>query len=146
MATRDERFPRRFLKAADFEDGDSLLVIEKVYQEEFEKDGVKETGTVISFQGVEMELRCNPTNWDMIAAQHGGDDAQWKGKQVTLGSREVKSFGEIKPAIRVIPPAKAVKTGLPGKKTAPTPARTSETEAAYSAADDKADPNHPDKW
>ena len=128
-----EMYPSRFLKAEDFEEGQTfILTIASVGMEELGQGQKKETKPVAYFLETEKALVLNKTNANVIA-QHLGDDTEmWIGKKVAFTTIEVDSFGEIVRAIRVktkqpahaphitLPPRVNIpsKSGIPGVPTA----------------------------
>ena len=141
MSSSNERFPSKYLKAADI-DVDYEVTIASTETEMFkEDDGTQVKKTLVWFQELDKALMLNRTNDGLIVAQHGDDDAGWVGKTIVLSVEDVTYKGKVVPAIRVKRPARAVvpRKPLPAGKRLPASqahAPQSETEAADAAADD----------
>jgi hypothetical protein len=100
----DELFPSKFLKASDFEEGETKLVtIKDVQLEEVgKKDAEVETKPVVYFREKDTKpIVCNKTNATTIRNLYGNDTYDWIGKRITLFVTQVDSFGEQVDAIRV---------------------------------------------
>lgn len=118
MTTVGQLFPSRFLKAEDdFEEGETkTLTIDRWEQEELGRGQNKETKPVLYFKEINKGLVLNKTNAAIIAETLNlGTLEEWIGKQITLFTMEVDSFGDIVRAIRVKSKAKG--------KSAPAPVK-----------------------
>jgi hypothetical protein len=95
-------FPGRFIHAADFLGKQVTLTIADVKLEKMPNE--KKNGGqkwIVSFEKTEKEWALNRTNAEALVCMWGRDISKWVGKRVTLFPREVESFGETVPAIRV---------------------------------------------
>lgn len=116
MTTVGQLFPSRFLKAEDdFEEGETkTLTIDRWEQEELGRGQNKETKPVLYFKEINKGLVLNKTNAAIIAETLNlGTLEEWVGKQITLFTMEVDSFGDIVRAIRVKAKAKGKPTATP---------------------------------
>jgi hypothetical protein len=106
MPKINEAFPSKYLKAADLEDRQHLMVMERA---EFEMLG-DERKLILYFQNQKKGLVLNKTNANTIAAKYGDDTEDWLGKEIVLFEAMVDFQGKTGPAIRVrAPKAKAAK-------------------------------------
>lgn len=97
-----EMFPSRFMKAEDFEEGESrILTIKMVEMEELGQGKDAKSKPVIYFRDHEKQLVLNKTNCSIVAKLHGDDTDDWVGKRIALYAVEVESFGDVVRAIRV---------------------------------------------
>lgn len=142
MTTVGQLFPSRFLKAEDdFEEGETkTLTIDRWEQEELGRGQNKETKPVLYFKEINKGLVLNKTNAAIIAETLNlGTLEEWVGKQITLFTMEVDSFGDIVRAIRVKAKAKGkpapapVKPNGNGIKPQAAPAPAPETPSAPKA-------------
>lgn len=98
-----EIFPSRWLKAEDFQEGETKVVTITGVQNETLGEGAKaEIKPVITFAELK-PMVMNKTNANAIAKLHGDDTDMWIGKRIGLFAMEVDAFGEIQLAIRVKP-------------------------------------------
>ena len=101
---RYQEYFKTFLGGWSFADGDKVLTISKVGEEEFrdaESGGTKK-GLVIHFKEEELGMVLNVTNAATIAAVTGTDVMdEWVGKKISVGTSKVKAFGQVHDAIRV---------------------------------------------
>ena len=101
---RYQEYFKTFLGGWSFADGDKVLTITKVGEEEFrdvESGGTKK-GLVLHFKEVELPMVINVTNATTIAEVTGTDVMQeWVGRKIQLGTSPVKAFGQVHQAIRV---------------------------------------------
>ena len=116
---KDERFPSKWLKAADLKGKSAIVTIDKVEMQSFKNDkGYEEDKLVVHFKGKTKGLIINQTNWDSISEITGeDDDAGWPEHKVELYSKKVEMRGKLVEAIRVRAPAQPE---LP-KSTKPLP-------------------------
>src|SRR5262245_17738310 len=86
MATRSERYPRRFLIAEDLKGRSVVVEIEEECPEELtDTNGKTANKPVLSFVGKEKKLVLNATNWDSIVEITGCEDSRdWPGHKVEL--------------------------------------------------------------
>lgn len=122
----NQAFPSKWLKADDCEDGDLVLTIKRVTQEEVGKDDM-EVKPVVYFRETEKGLVLNKTNAKTIANLHGPETDEWKGKRIALFATEVSMGGQQTMGLRV---------RLKAPKAAPEPAGVG---AKSKAADDDED-------
>ncbi len=92
-------FSGDYLKAADLDGHEPVVVIATVEEKEFD-DGTK---LLISFQGKKKSLVANKTNAGRIAYIHGDETDDWVGKEIQLYTELVPFQGKETPAIRVRP-------------------------------------------
>jgi len=110
-----EQYPSRYLRAADYENGQAWpLTIERVEREQV-VDGEGEK-PVLYFVGAEKGLVLNQVNGGMLADLFGDDMSQWPGKSVILRRETTLFNGKRVPAMRLHP--------LPAAPLAPAPAAT----------------------
>jgi hypothetical protein len=117
-----EVFPSRFIKAADIEGKDDVVVtITNVTVEEVGDD----QKPVARFKGAEKGLVLNRTNWDRIAYIAGNDDSDaWPGVRIGLYCELVSFGGKTGPAVRVRPPGKQAAAAQQQATAAPRPEPT----------------------
>lgn len=84
MATRNELFPSKYLKAADLKGNPVVVTIDKVVQETLEANGKKEMKPVLHFRGTAKTMVMNVTNFTSIADQHGDETDDWPGCKIEL--------------------------------------------------------------
>ena len=98
MATRDEVFTSKYLKAADLKGRGHVVEIEECWQETLKsKEGKESNKTILRFVGKTKALVLNMTNWDSVAEITGeGDTISWPGHAIeiyptktTMGSERV---------------------------------------------------------
>jgi hypothetical protein len=106
MATKAERFPKRFLSAADLKGKPLRLQIKDEYGEELtDTKGVKKEKSILSFTGTNKELVLNSTNFDLIQDLTGEIDTDnWKGAVIVLVPDKTQMSGKIVDCIRVRAP------------------------------------------
>jgi hypothetical protein len=120
MATKDERFPKRFLSADDLKGKPIRLEIKREYLEELaDTTGKKRNKSILAFAGTTKELVLNVTNWEKIAEITGEYDSEnWQGRKVELYPTTTEMAGKTVDCIRIRAPAqKEMKL----KKSAPAP-------------------------
>jgi hypothetical protein len=102
VATVEDFFPSRFLKAADLGGKEITVTIDRVESDVFEQDGRKQPKPVIHFKEAGIKpMVSNKTNYLMIAAACGKDDKDWPGKRVILYPDLVPFKGILTDAVRV---------------------------------------------
>jgi len=92
MATRNTRFPKKFLTKEDVGDGLTVCIVTLEEQEVQTGAGKTETKTVCLLKD-EKPFIVNGSNWDTMADLHGGDDASWGGHWITLFCDPTVTFG-----------------------------------------------------
>ena len=106
MATRNERFPSKFLKSADLTE-DTLATIAKVVEEQIGEE--RESKPIVYWR--ERDLKpypLNATNWDACATLSGKeDDQRWGGLRVLLTKTQVMFRKELRDTIRIVAAPKA---------------------------------------
>lgn len=119
-----EMYPSRFMKAEDFEEGETrIFTIKNVEMEELGQGKEKQEKPVLQFREPDTkEFVLNKTNAANIAKLYGDDTDDWLGKRIELYTLEVDSFGDVVRAIRV-------KTKVPKGAQAPAPSRTRDEQA-----------------
>jgi hypothetical protein len=120
MATKAERFPKRFLAAADLNGKPVRLEIRREYVEELtDTAGKKKDKSILAFVGTDKELVLNATNFDSIIDITGeGDTEAWAGKKVELYPTTTHLGGKTVDCIRVRAPGQPEMKLVP---SAPTP-------------------------
>jgi hypothetical protein len=124
MATKSDRFPKRFLSAADLKGKTVRLTIEREYTEELQgADGDKKLKSILSFAGTDKELVLNVTNFDAICDATGEYDTEnWAGKKIELYPTQTRLGGKTVDCIRVRAPEQAaMKLASPAPTPAPSP-------------------------
>jgi hypothetical protein len=104
MATRDEIFPSRFLKAGDLNGKAVVVEIEAAPTELLGSGADAKTKTVLYFNGPLKPLVLNMTNWDSVAAIAGGDTDDWPGRKIELFPTSTTLKGQTVDCIRIRPP------------------------------------------
>lgn len=102
MPNINEAFPSKFLRAADLDDRQHLLIMDRA---EFENLG-DDRKLILYFKGQEKGLVLNKTNANTIAKLYGDDTDGWIGKEIVLFDVPVDFRGETVQAIRVRGPKK----------------------------------------
>jgi hypothetical protein len=103
MATRNDRFPSKYLKASDL-NGDTLATIAQVVEELLGEE--KQSKPVAYFREEHVKpYPLNVTNWDFAAALSGkADDKEWAGLRVLLVPTRVMFKKELRDTIRFAAP------------------------------------------
>ena len=119
MATRNDRFPGKYLKASDL-DGDTLATIARVSEELLGEE--REPKPVAYFREEHLKpYPLNRTNWDFCAALSGKpDDQQWSGLPVLLRTTRVMFRKELVETIRFAAPP-ATKRQTTPRPSSPVP-------------------------
>ena len=107
MPLVNEVFPSKYLGAADLQNKDVLVTIDRVEMEQFEDAGKKVPKPVVYFRGSEKGLVANKTNSVAIADITGQPDTDnWGGARICLFPTMVQFGVKMTEAIRVKrPPA-----------------------------------------
>jgi hypothetical protein len=103
-------YPSTYLKAADLQDRNVPVVIDKVVMELI----VDEHKPVVYFQNHERGLVLNKTNANNIAHIYGDETDDWIGKEIILYPTIVDFQGRSVDAIRVKAPARRPAVQAPG--------------------------------
>lgn len=96
-----EAFPSKYIKAADLNDQNVRVIMERVEMEDIGDDGDK---PVLYFRGKEKGMVLNKTNSNNIAMVYGDETDDWLGREIILYPTMVDYQGRSVPAIRVRPP------------------------------------------
>ncbi len=96
-----EAFPSKYIKAADLNDQNVRVIMERVEMEDIGDDGDK---PVLYFRGKSKGMVMNKTNSNNIAIVYGDETDDWIGKEIILYPTMVDYQGRSVPAIRVRPP------------------------------------------
>jgi hypothetical protein len=110
MASIEDFYPSKFLKASDIEE-DTSVTIHEVGRDNFrDDDGANRLKPIIYFRerGVK-PLICNKTNFQRIAEVAGADTDDWAGTRLVLFADKVSMHGKSVDPIRVRPAPKAKK-------------------------------------
>jgi hypothetical protein len=114
---RDEVFKSTYLKASDLKGRKIPVVIESVEMETLGQGKDAEDKAVAHFQGKDLGLVLNMTNWDTIQELLGSDDTDyWIGKKILLVPAKTKFGNKMVDCIRIEP-----YTGRTPPGTAPGP-------------------------
>jgi len=118
MATRSERYPKRFLIAEDLKGKSVVVEIEEEGLEELtDTNGNTANKSVLSFVGKEKKLVLNATNWDSIVEITGCEDScDWPGHKVELFPTTTPVAGRKVDCIRIRRPS-----SRPAPATLPPP-------------------------
>jgi hypothetical protein len=139
MATKQDRFPRRFLSAPDLKGKPVTLKIGREYMEELaDTTGKKRNKSIMSFKGTDKELVLNVTNFDSIVEATGEHDSEkWSGKKIVLYPTTTQMGGKTLDCIRVRGPAQKEMTLKSAPEPAPEPKPEPETENGDDDTDDE---------
>lgn len=99
-------FPSNYIKAADLQNQNVMVVIERIQIE----DVGDETKPVLYFQNKAKGMVLNKTNANNIALVYGDETDDWLGKELVLYPTMVDFQGRSVPAIRVRVPAPRERT------------------------------------
>ena len=110
MTTVTEAFPSNYLKAADLNNNTVKVKIDRVVFEEIGQN--KDKKPVMYFDKVKKGLVLNKTNALGIAATHGDQMEDWRGKEIELFSQMVPFQGQNVPSIRCRAVAEAATSPL----------------------------------
>lgn len=99
MPKINEMYPSKWLKANDCEDGDLVLTIDRIVQEEI--GPTRDRKWVLYFIEIDKGLVLNKTNTNTIAKLCGDDTDDWEGKKIILFATETDYQGQTVDAIRV---------------------------------------------
>ena len=123
MATRDEVFPSKYLKAADLSGRPTTVTIDAAPLETLKNpEGKEQVKTVLYFKKARKSLPLNMVNWDSVAAVAGGDSDAWRGHQIELYPDKTTMGGKLVDCIRIRAPAQSDLVAVAQKaKAAPPP-------------------------
>jgi hypothetical protein len=107
MATRSERYPRRFVSTDDLKGMSVVVEIEEERLEELtDTNGKTVSKPVLSFVGKEKRFVLNATNWDAIVEITGCEDSRdWPGHKVELFPTTTLMAGRRVDCIRIRRPS-----------------------------------------
>lgn len=106
-------FPSKYLKAADLQDKNVTLIMNRVELEDIQGEDHKKP--VLYFEKAKKGLVLNVTNSKAIARIYGDNTDDWEGKAVTLFPAMVDFKGDTVEAIRLKAPQKAAAAKLAAK-------------------------------
>jgi hypothetical protein len=132
MATESDRFPKRFLSAADLKDKPLAVTIKAEYTEELQSaDGEKKSKSILSFKETDKELVLNVTNFDSICDITGKfDTEEWPGEKIELYPDKTRMGGKTVDCVRVrAPEQKELK--LKKQTRAPKPAEPAKVDPGF---------------
>ncbi len=98
---RSERFPSRYVKAADLKPGGATVVIDHVEMEPVGQGKDQQTKPVIYFKNASKTLVLNSVNDETLGTLFGDDDKNWRGERVVLYPTTTTFGGKTVPCIRV---------------------------------------------
>ena len=102
MATRDEVFPSKYLKAADLNGKPVTVTIEGAPLETLKNpEGKEQIKTVLYFRGSKKMLPLNMTNWDSVADICGDNTDDWPGHRIELYPDRTQMGSKIVDCIRI---------------------------------------------
>lgn len=123
MPKLNDMFPSRYLKAADFEDGDAVVTIERLEEDTVGQGKDAKDVWIVYFTELDKGLVLNKTNTVTIGKLYGDDTDDWTGKKITLFSTEVQYQSDMVAAIRIrSKPPKARQKPVAVKAEAPVEA------------------------
>ena len=118
MPRLNEIFPSKFLKAADLNNREVKVTIDRVVNEEVGQDGDRRW--VAYFQNADKGLVLNKTNADTIAMIVGDDDTDnWTGQTILLFPTMTQYQGRPVEAIRVTKVRQSGAQGQPAQQRPP---------------------------
>jgi hypothetical protein len=126
MATREELFPSKYLKAADLKGKAVVVNIASAPIETLKTpNGSEERKTVLYFSnGAKKVLPLNRTNWDSVASICGENSDDWPGQEIELFPSTTELRGEVVGCVRIRRPqggTVAKKAAAPAAKKAKRP-------------------------
>jgi hypothetical protein len=121
MATREEMFPSKYLKAPDLKGKAVVVTIASAPIETLKTpNGTEERKTVLYFSnGAKKVLPLNRTNWDAVADICGENSDDWPGEKIELYPTKTELRGETVACIRVRRPAQGDIVAATKKTAAP---------------------------
>jgi hypothetical protein len=109
MATRNEIFPSKYLKACDVGGKPAVIDIEVAMTETLGSGSDAKQKTVLYFRGKLKPLVLNMTNWDAVADIAGGDTDDWSGHTIEVYPTTTTLKGQTVDCVRVRRPRRAPK-------------------------------------
>jgi hypothetical protein len=121
MATKDEAFPSKYLKAADLQGRAHVVEIEGAWEETLKStEGKEQIKTILKFKGKKKILPLNLTNWDAVAEITGeGDSIAWPSHAVEIYPTKTQMGGKTVDCIRIRQPNGEAEEAAPCKAKAP---------------------------
>jgi hypothetical protein len=118
MATKEDMFPSRFLKAADLGGKAKIFMIIAAEKEELtDPKGKKQTKMVLHFKGTNKVLPLNVTNWNLMTDVTGEPDSEnWIDFKIALVPDRTSLGGKMVDCIRI-----ATVDAVKAKSKAPAP-------------------------
>jgi hypothetical protein len=98
---RSERFPSRYVQAADLKPGGVTVTMNTMRMEEVGQGADKKTKPVLYFKNASKAMVLNATNDETIGNLFGDDDREWNGQKITLYPTTTTFGGKTVPCIRV---------------------------------------------
>ena len=142
MPTISELYPSKHLSAADLQNKDVVVTIERVEMEEFDDNGRKATKPVVYFQGSSKSMVFNKTNCNTVADITGQENTDnWPGARICIYPTVVPFGNKMVEAIRVKrpPDSAAVAVVSPPPAVPPVAAEVAVAPANPQVDDDLAD-------
>jgi hypothetical protein len=112
MATKNDIFPSKYLKAADLKGVPIVLTVTEAPRETLKYQGREEDKIVLHFEGTKKQLPLNLTNFDaMIDATGEADTDDWAGCRIEVYPTTTEMKGKIVDCIRIRKPTRAIRPG-----------------------------------
>jgi hypothetical protein len=113
---RNEIFPSRFLKPDDIPTDPLTVTISRVEMVNVIQPSTGQPMQRLSvfFDELDRPLVCNRTNFDTIAALHGDETDNWRGKAIALFRTKTELGGAERDCIRVQSPSSNLNIKLKG--------------------------------
>jgi hypothetical protein len=122
MATKNDIFPSKYLKAADLKGKPIVLTITEAPRETLKYQGREESKIVLHFEGTKKLLPLNITNWDnMVVATGETDSDNWAGHKIEVFPTTTEMQGKTVECIRIRAPTAAPKKKAKTAKAVPEP-------------------------
>ena len=126
MATRNDIFPSKYLKAADLKGKPMVLTITEAPRENLKYQGREESKIVLHFEGTKKLLPLNVTNWDNVVDATGESDSEnWAGYKIKVYPTTTEMQGKTVDCIRIRKPTDSAKKAK-AKKAGPKLEESSE--------------------
>jgi hypothetical protein len=94
-------YPGEYLEAEDLRGNTVVVTITDINAKELEFEKGKKRAFLLTFTGKKKALLLNVTNAHMIAAIHGENPNQWRGKRIALYPTTTRLGADTVPCIRV---------------------------------------------
>lgn len=105
MATRNDVFPSKYLKAGDLDGTPLTVTIVSAPLETLKNpEGKEQTKTVLYLRGTKKLLPLNVTNWVSCAEICGDDSDDWAGHKIELYPTTTEMKGKVVDCIRIRAP------------------------------------------